>query len=295
MPSAAVVKAFCRELLVSRSSVRVAEPDLVMDNPENVAAYLYAGREDGSLQPIYLFQCAQACEVIKPGDTVVDLGCGPATQLAMIARLNPDSKFLGVDLSSEMLEKGEEYIKSQKLGNVEFKQADISDLTSSFQDKSVDAVVSTLAFHHLPDLQALNQTFAEIRRILKQDGGLYIADLGHMKSEASIRDFAYQYADSQPDLFIEDYLNSLRAAFFFEDVFQAYEAYLSQAGKFYKTFVIPYMLVVKSAARRTPDMDLIRALSEIKKRLPANQLNDLKDLTQFFRFGGLKSSFLRDI
>lgn len=213
MPSSTVVKTFCRELFARRTSTRQPEPDLVMDNPENVAAYLYAGREEGSLQPVYLFQCAQICEVIKPGDTVVDLGCGPATQLAMVARLNPDIHFIGVDLSEEMLDRAKSHVQRQNLTNIEFKLLDISNL-SIFANASVDAVISTLVLHHLPDIDALDRTFSEVKRILKPGGGLYLADLGHLKSDESIKDFAKQYADRQPELFTLDYLNSLRAAFY---------------------------------------------------------------------------------
>ena len=118
MPSLPVLKTLARELVSRERSPRRTEPDLVMDDPEKVAAYTRAGREDGVMAPVYLFHCAQVCEVIRPGDTVVDLGCGPATQLAMVARLNPDVRFVGVDLSEEMLERARAYGAEQGLGNV---------------------------------------------------------------------------------------------------------------------------------------------------------------------------------
>lgn len=292
MPSMTVMKVFFRELFAQTMSARVPEPDLVMDNPENVAAYAYAGREDGSLQPIYLFQCVQICEVIRPGDTVVDLGCGPAVQLAMVARLNPEVKFIGVDLSDEMLENARGYIKKQNLTNVEFALADVTDL-SCFEPGFADAVISTLVLHHLPDLDALERTFAEIRRILKPDGGLYLADLGHFKSDKSIEDFAYQYAHSQPEVFITDYLNSLRAAFYSSDFSNLYRRHLAGAGKFYTTFLLPYMMVVKSEPRRhAPSEELEQHFKDIKRRMSSAQQLDLRDLQLFFRLGGLKTPYL---
>jgi arsenite methyltransferase len=216
MPSFSLVRTVCREILARGRSERVNEPDLVMDDPEKVTAYTRAGREDGVMAPVYLFHCAQICEIIRPGDTVIDLGCGPATQLAMVARLNPLCQFIGIDLSPDMLTKARAYITEQALANVSFSEGSITKLTS-LADHSVDAVMSTVALHHLPDKAALEMVFSEVRRVLKPDGGMYLVDFGHLKTEKSIRFFAYQYAERQAELFTLDYLYSLRAAFALED------------------------------------------------------------------------------
>jgi len=292
MPSPTVVKVFIRELLSNRSAVRKNEPDLVMDDPEKVTAYTRAGREDGVMQPVYLYHCAQICEVIKPGDTVVDLGCGPATQLALVARLNPDVNFIGVDLSNEMLEKARAHIKAQNLSNVEFRQEDITQL-ASFSDNSIDVFMSTVVLHHLPDLAALENTFTQIKRILKSDGGIYLVDFGHLKSEKSINDFAYQYDNRQAELFTLDYLYSLQAAFWPEDFQQLYQKHLSSAGSFYKTFVMPYMMVIKSPARRELNSELKQQLQDIRQSMPTYHKTDITDLIRFFSLGGLKCNYLK--
>ncbi len=291
MPSFAVVKTLIREIFTQERSQRVNEPDLVMDDPDKVAAYTRAGREDGVMAPVYLFHCAQICEVICPGDTVVDLACGPATQLAMVARLNPKTHFIGVDLSPEMLKKAKAYIAEQKLSNIEFREGSITDL-SFFEDDSIDAVISTVALHHLPDVSALERTFSEINRILKQDAGIYLVDFGHLKSEKSIKTFAYQYADRQAELFTLDYLYSLRAAFSLKDFKVLSEKYLIKTAKLYSTFLMPYMMVIKSPPRRNPDQAIIESLNFIRKGLPSYHQKDLADLITFFRLGGLKSIFL---
>jgi len=292
MPSATVIKVFCREVVSNRSAQRETEPDLVMDDPEKVAAYTRAGREDGVMAPVYLFHCAQICEVIKPGDTMLDLGCGPATQLAMVARLNPQTHFIGMDLSDEMLNKARTHIAQQNLTNVEFIQGDITQL-SAIADNSIDAVMSTVVLHHLPNLAALEQTFAEIQRVLKPEGGLYLVDFGHLKSEKSINDFAYQYADRQAELFTLDYLYSLRAAFWPDDFYNLYQKYLAPSGRFYKTFAMPYMMAVKSHSRREADAQLLKQLRQLKQSMPVHHKTDLNDLVTFFRLGGLKSPYLK--
>ena len=292
MPSLPVLTTLARELVSRERSPRRTEPDLVMDDPEKVAAYTRAGREDGVMAPVYLFHCAQVCEVIRPGDTVVDLGCGPATQLAMVARLNPDVRFVGVDLSEEMLERARAYGAEQGLGNVAFQQADVTDL-GFLGDASVDAVFSTVALHHLPDVDHLERTFAEVARVLRPGGGLYLVDFGHLKSEKSIEYFAYQYSDRQPELFTLDYLYSLRAAFPLADFQRLTDRHLAGRARVYSTFLMPFMVVVKSPPRAGEVPQGVRAgLAALRAALPSYHRTDLQDLRTFFRLGGLASPLL---
>lgn len=291
MPSVGVLRTLVREAVTKQRSSRVTEPDLIMDDAAKVAAYTRAGREDGVMAPVYLFHCAQICEIVRPGDTVVDLGCGPATQLAMVARLNPEAKFIGLDLSKEMLERAQAHVAELELTNVEFRQCDVTAL-ESFPDNGVDALVSTVVLHHLPDIAALESTFSEVNRVLKPGGGLYIVDFGHLKSEKSIEYFAYQYADRQPELFTLDYLYSLRAAFQRKDFERLTKMYLSGRAHLYSTFAMPFMVAVKSDVRRDVNNDQIAELRTLRKALPKYHQKDLADLMTFFRFGGLKSTLL---
>ncbi len=292
MPSFAVFKTLIREVLTSEKSPRLNEPDLVMDNPDKVAAYTRAGREDGVMAPVYLFHAAQICEVIRPGDTVIDLGCGPATQLAMVARLNPDTNFIGLDLSGEMLQKAQAHVADLGLGNVTFRELDITDL-SAFGNGSIDAVMSTMVLHHLPDVGALENVFSEVARVLKPGGGVYLVDFGHLKSEKSINYFAYQYADRQPELFTLDYLYSLRAAFQRRDFKRLTEQYLPGRARIYSTFLMPFMVAVKSDRCASSVNPIIEKLAESKAGLPDYHKTDLSDLRTFFALGGLKSRFLK--
>ena len=290
MPSPAVLLTLVRELTTTERSPRVPEPDLVMDDPDKVAAYTRAGLVDGVMAPVYLFHCQQVCDVIRPGDTVVDLGCGPATQLAMIAGLNPATRFIGVDLSDEMLQRAEHHIGRLGLENIVLRRGDITEL-GMLQDGSADAVFSTVALHHLPTVDHLQRTFAQVSRILKPGGGLYLVDFGHLKSEKSIDYFAHQYADRQPELFTLDYLYSLRAAFHASDFKAAYTRHLQSCARVYSTFLAPFMIAVKSGARRGPDSQLKQKLAEIYRSMPRHHQKDFKDLTTFFRLGGLSASF----
>jgi len=287
MSNMIIAKAVIRELLMPRTAKRIPEPDLIMDDPDKVRAYTRAGREDGVMQALYLFNCQQICSIIKPGDVVVDLGCGPATQLGLVARLNPDIQFIGVDLSEEMLNKASAYLAELNIDNVELRQQDITQL-QSFDNNSVDAVMSTVVLHHLPDTQCLENTFAQVKRILKPDAGLYLADFGHLKSDKTIQNFAYQYADQQAELFTLDYLYSLQAAFWPEDFERLYSQHLQSFATFYKTIIFPFMMIIKSPNRREINSHLQEQFNTLYQAMPDNNMKDFNNLARFFQLSGLK-------
>ena len=290
MPSLAVFRVLLRELTTRERAARVPEPCAIMDEPENVEAYLRAGTIERVLAPIYLYSAAQVCDVIRPGDLVLDLGCGPATQLGVVARLNPDVRFVGVDASEPMLKAGRAHLLAEGVSNVELRQNDITDL-GSFDDHSVDAVMSTLALHHLPDRDALHATCRAVSRVLKVGGGIYLNDLGRFKSLRSMHYFAHQYADRQSSLFTLDYWDSLNAAFSLED-YKSATSVLKSVGKLYNTFLLPYMVAFKSPQRRPPSESLRAAFEKLRTELAAHQQTDFNDLATFFRLGGLRSALL---
>jgi len=291
MPSLSVMKVLLKELLTNRRVARTNEPTLVMDDPQQVREYTLAGLEGGVMAPVYLFHCAQVCQVIRPGDRVLDLACGPANQLVQIARLNPACRFVGFDLSLEMLDRARELAASENLANIEFEHGSITDLTR-FGSDSFDAVMSTMALHHLPDLDCLNQTFSEAARVLKPDGGLYLADFGRLKRADSIDYFAYQYKDRQPPLFTIDYLNSLHAAFSLDDFRSACASAFVNRASVVSTWRVPYMVVTKSPSRREIPDELRKSLWAIRDSLPGYHKVDLDDLRRFFQMGGLESKVL---
>ena len=292
MPSLSVIKVLVKELLSKPQVGRTNEPSLVMDDPQQVREYTQAGLEGGVMAPVYLFHCAQVCQVICPGDRILDLACGPANQLAQIARLNPDCEFVGLDLSPEMLGKARELASSQQLSNITFAEGSITDL-GAYGDGSFDAVMSTMALHHLPDVTALNQTFKEAARVLKQNGGLYLADFGRLKRKDSIDYFAYQYQDRQPPLFTIDYLNSLHAAFSLEDFRTACRQSFGDSANVLSTWCVPFMVVTKTQPRRELPAELVKSLRNLRDALPDYHKTDLADMLAFFSMGGVPAKVLR--
>lgn len=275
-----------RESWAKRSLSREPEPDLVMEGPEQVAAFANAGRIDGVMAASYLFNTARITQTLFGCKSVVDLGCGPATQLAQVAQFNPDITFTGVDLSAGMLDSARVHIDALGLGNVSFVQDDFSRL-ERIPDQSADGVISTLALHHLPTHQHLNQCFQQIARILRPGGAIYLVDLGRLKSLKSVLYFAYMNAKHQPHIFSLDYERSLRAAFLHEDFEQLSRKYLAPDVRVYTTFKIPVLHIVKTPDRMLPPEILVR-FREMRRKLPGRYRGDLDDIRLFTRLGGLK-------
>lgn len=284
MPGPALLYTFVRELTAARTLPREPEPDLVMDGPEEVAAYAHAGRIDGVMASSYLFHTARITQALHGASEVLDLGCGPATQLAQIAQMNPATRFVGVDLSDAMLADARRHVQTLGLQNVSFRQGDITKL-DGIADASVDAVISTMALHHLPTQQLLVNCFAEIRRVLKPGGAVYLTDFGRLKRLHSVIHFAYLNAKHQPHLFSLDYERSLRAAFQYED-FAAAAAQLPADVKLHSTFGVPFLVILKTPDRMLPP-DLRARLRQMKDALPRRYRRDLDDMRIFFRLGGL--------
>ena len=278
---------FLREWLGSRDFPREPEPSLVMDDEAQARAYDQAGRIDGVMAAAYLFHTAHISRVIAGKKRILDLACGPATQLLQVALCNPDARFTGVDLSSAMLDRAQANAALGRFGNVEFRTDDITRL-ETVGDASVDAVISTMALHHLPSFEHLLRCFAQIHRVLVPGGALYLADFGRLKSLRSVLYFAYQNSRKQPHLFSLDYERSLRAAFLPQDFQRALDAHLAGRAKVVTTFAVPLLILITSQ-----DGGIDRAVAErvqaLRKGLQPCYRRDLDDLRLFFRLGGLSS------
>jgi len=138
----------------------------------------------------------------------------------------------------------------------------------------------------------LIKTFSEVARVLKPGGGLYLVDFARLKSEKSINYFAYQYEDRQPELFTLDYLYSLKAAFSLDDFVRSAQV-LNGVATVKSTFLVPYMVALKSRPRSAALPDVMTAIQEMRAALPAYHKVDLDDLITFFRLGRISSCYLR--
>jgi ubiquinone/menaquinone biosynthesis C-methylase UbiE len=114
---------------------------------------------------------------LKPGESVLDCGCGTGTLAIMAKReVGAEGRVCGVDISKDQLDVARRKIK-QGL-EIEFCEGSIDELP--FPDQSFDAIFSTLMLHHVPREVKIG-AFREMSRVLKPRGRIVIADFGPPK------------------------------------------------------------------------------------------------------------------
>ncbi|MDB5801614.1 MAG: hypothetical protein JWL63_2553 [Rhodocyclales bacterium] len=289
MPSPAMLMHLLLDAATRREQARVPEPTMAMTDAASTEAFMMAGREDGLLAHTYLYHAIQASTVIAPGARVIDLGCGPANQLAVIAQLNPDAHFIGIDASDSMLALAQETLQRCGVCNVELHKASIEAL-SDMNDASVDVVISTMTLHHLTDTAMLDAAMREAKRVLKPGGGIYIVDFGRLKREKGQAFFANDRKATQPDIFTQDYYNSMRAAFSLADMVNASGIFGAAVG-IKRTFLVPFLVAIRST-HNEPLKDTSRRVAKtLYAALSARQRRDFRDLVRFFAHGGFALPF----
>jgi SAM-dependent methyltransferase len=104
----------------------------------------------------------------RPGESVLDVGCGcGATVLELARRVGADGRVVGVDVSRPMLELARERVRAERLRAVTLHLADAA--TYPFREAEFDLAFSRFGIMFFGDPVT---AFANIRRALRADGRL---------------------------------------------------------------------------------------------------------------------------
>jgi len=109
---------------------------------------------------------------IEQGATILDFGSGTGTFAIEAARRG--ARVHAIDVSRSMLARAKSKADQEGVSGIEFHNAGF--LTYEHPESSADAIVTTFAFHHLPDFWK-GISLKRIYRMLKPGGQFYIHDV----------------------------------------------------------------------------------------------------------------------
>ena len=240
-----------------------------MSDPDQVRSYVRAYEWGGPTSALQLHHLDQLSRLIRPGDTVLDLACGPGPLLLELASIYPDVQFIGADLSPTMLEHLTHESQRRGLPNISVLLEDVRTLPS-LKYRDVDLLISTSAFHHLPDNASLGQVFERTRTLLAPDGAFYFFDFGLLKSPKARQLFVAEVAKLAPPITVRDYDLSLQAAFPIDQVLAAASEYLPRPYVASRSAFVNFFYFLQSPPRIRRSETARGYISRIWTTLPTN-------------------------
>jgi ubiquinone/menaquinone biosynthesis C-methylase UbiE len=181
---------------------RVLEPE-VMDTREE--ARDYDAMDHAAVNRVFV---ADFLAVWDGQNPILDVGTGTAQIPIELCRQAATARVVALDMAQEMLRVAEENVRRASLeGRLRLEQADAKAL--AFAEHTFAAVISNSIVHHIPEPK---RVLAEMLRVVKPGGTLFIRDLLRPDNEATVQRLVALYAGDanahQQQMFAE----SLRAA-----------------------------------------------------------------------------------
>jgi arsenite methyltransferase len=107
----------------------------------------------------------------RPGEKVIELGCGPGFYSCGLADRFSEISVLGIDRSPSQLKWAREKAQATELNNCLFQSDNVLEL--SHNDNSFDVLIASRLFTVLPDRR---RAVAEMYRVLRSGGRCFIAE-----------------------------------------------------------------------------------------------------------------------
>ena len=109
---------------------------------------------------------------IESGARVLDIGCGSGVDALIAAKLvGASGKVLGIDMTTEMIQKANTNKELMGSDNISFQAASVQDIAD--MDEGFDVIISNGVFNLIPDKKEALQT---AYGLLKPGGKLFICD-----------------------------------------------------------------------------------------------------------------------
>lgn len=247
--------------------IRVPEPRETMEGEAQVAAYLKGYEWGGATSALTHHHLRRLSALIRPNDTVVDLGCGPGPLLWELARCYPTARFLAVERSPQLMDQIRKKARDLDLKNVHTLEEDVRELPS-LRTASVGLVISTQALHHAGSEEDLRRIFRRVNDVLTPDGGVYFFDFGLLKAAATRRLLVQELARWAPPLTVRDYALSLDAAFPIPIVASMAREEIRRRFRLTASAFIDFFYFLETPPRAAPDAALLARLREKARALP---------------------------
>ena len=154
----------------------------------------------------------------RPGERVLDAGCGPGFYVAeILERVGPEGSVVGVDASEPMLALAAKRCEGH--ANVAFKGGDVTALPVA--DADFDRALSVQVLEYVSDIPA---ALAELKRVLRPGGRLLLWDVDwatvswHSEDPARMQRFLAAWDEHLSDPTLPRTLSAQLRAAGFEDV-----------------------------------------------------------------------------
>jgi SAM-dependent methyltransferase len=180
---------------------RTPEPQLMSDQEQ---CLIFANSERGYIRTLFLESLTNR---IPLSGTVLDLGAGPCDYDVALCQQNPNINIIAVDASPQMCNIAKDNIKGYSISVV----CDYFDNINYI----ADSTISSLTLHHQTNPL---EFWKVVKRNTKQDGNIFIMDLIRPNSLEDIDAIVHQLAGNEDAIFINDFKNSLAAAYTLKEI-----------------------------------------------------------------------------